>query len=56
MAQAQMAPQMGEFARSAPWYGLAQYGSLLGSPTMIDLGGRGSGTTSGKSGGFSFGF
>jgi hypothetical protein len=54
--QAGLAPQYAEFMRSAPWYGLAQYGSLLGSPVMSDVGGTTTGTTTGKSSGFNLGF
>jgi hypothetical protein len=49
-----LAPQVAEFMRSSPWYGLAQYGSLLGSPIMQDLGSLQTGTSAGKSSGFGF--
>ncbi len=38
-----------DFARNMPWYGLQQYGGLLGGPTMIDKGGTGGTTSKGKS-------
>lgn len=47
-----------DFARSMPWYNLAQYQGLLGSPVQIDKGGwqRSSGSNKSSSGGFNFGF
>jgi hypothetical protein len=45
-----LSPQIAEMMRSTPWYGLAQYGGLLGSPTQIDLGGK----TTGSGGGSGF--
>lgn len=49
-----------DFARSMPWYNIAQYQGLLGSPVQIDKGGYSKGTSSGSnktsSGGFNFGF
>lgn len=47
-----------DFARSMPWYNLAQFQGLLGSPVQIDKGGwqRSSGSSKSSSGGFNFGF
>lgn len=49
---------LADFARSMPWYNLAQYQGLLGSPVQIDKGGwqRSSGSSKQSSGGFNFGF
>lgn len=45
-----------DFARGMPWYQLAQYQGLLGSPVMQDLGGysksKGTGTSSGSGSGW----
>lgn len=53
-----------DFSRSMPWYNLAQYQGLLGSPIQIDKGGidqswsksESKGKNSGSGGSFNFGF
>jgi hypothetical protein len=59
MTGGQNAQAIGQFGMGVPWYNMQQFGGLLGSPVMQNLGGYSNqiNTSSGKtsSGGFSFG-
>lgn len=47
---------LGDFARSMPWYQLAQFSGLLGSPTSVDLGGYSTQKSQGEGSGSGFNF